>query len=76
VLDLLLLPQPEAVVGRLGPPLLDHAGRHGPPLEGALGGVAAVPLEEQLKAVTATEAADRSGDASHEYVLEVRGEAR
>ena len=64
-LDLLLLAEADAVLGRLAAAELVHARRALAALDGALGRVAARPLEEQLHALAAAEPADRSDVACH-----------
>src|SRR4051794_8986760 len=64
VLDLLLLAQVGAIVGRLAA-LGVHARRRVATIDRALGCVAAGRLEEELHPLAATEAANGSSDAGH-----------
>src|SRR5690606_7316692 len=67
-LDLLLLPQLDAVADDLRPARAAVlSGRHVALLDGALLGVAALALQEQLHALAAAEAADGSVIPSHSY---------
>ena len=63
--DLLLLAQLEAVLADLAAADAVLAGRRRAALEGALLGIAAAALEEELRALPAAEAADGSGVAGH-----------
>ena len=65
MLDLLLLPQVQRVVGLLAAAKLVHARRGVAALDRTLGGVAASALQKQFQTVAATESADRSSDSSH-----------
>jgi hypothetical protein len=63
--DLLLLAQLEPVLTDLAAADAVLAGRAGTTLEGALLGIAARPLEEELGALPSAEAADGFGVTSH-----------
>ena len=63
--DLLLLAKLEAVLADLAAADAVLAGRRRPPLEGALLGVAAGALQEELGALPAAEAADGFGVTGH-----------
>src|SRR5579863_4200461 len=63
---LLLRAQLDAVVGRLALTRLPvHPGREGAALDGALGRVAALAFEIQLRALAAAETADRTAVVGH-----------
>src|SRR5574342_157083 len=64
-LHLLLLAQLDAVLGELDAPLPVLAGGIGPPLDGALVRVAAIPLEVHLQVLAAAEPAHAVGVTSH-----------
>src|SRR5207249_10733343 len=66
--DFLLLAQLHAELADLAAADAVLAGRRGAPLEGALLRVAAAALQEELGALPATEAADRSGVTGHELL--------
>src|SRR4029077_6331958 len=71
--SLLLGPKLYAVVGRLAlARLAMHAGREGAALDGALGRVAALALEVQLRALAAAEPAARSAVVRHLYAPPLR----
>ena len=64
--DLLLLAELEAIVADLAASDAVLARRRRTPLEGALLGVAARALQEELRALAAAESADRTGVSSHD----------
>jgi hypothetical protein len=63
--DLLLLAKLEAVVADLAAAHAVLTGRRGTALEGALLGIAARALEEELRALAAAEPADRTSVSGH-----------
>src|SRR5581483_793796 len=65
-LDLLLLAEADRVFARLAPAELVHPRHPFAAADGALGGIAARPLQEQLQALAAAEPADRSDVTSHD----------
>jgi hypothetical protein len=69
VLDFLLLTEMEAILRRLSTALLDHARRSAAAFERALPGVTSSSFEKEFQSISATEAADRSGDASHGFPI-------
>src|SRR6516164_6673172 len=70
--QLLLLAEPDPILAGLTPAMTVHAGRNVPPLDGALGAIAARALQIQLHAFTPAQLANGIEMASHRSTSDFR----